>query len=194
MGFIEGSLAGSELSAKITRFVSSLIGVVLCVLLVFGVSADFKMGRSSLTTLLKATNIAVNLTLRNKLTGLTKNVVLLLFGPFRMKSCVVIGKRSKDRKAMTGIRVYCAALLSVSGGRVIVPGNALSGIAVAGMATESRQELRVGIKVSCGTSVRGTGSVLRSVLARSPSAERSRRVIMFMSRLTRDSIVVNFHI
>lgn len=167
---------------------------MLCVLLMFDVTARFNMGRSSVTTLLNATNMAMNLTLRNNLTGVTNKVVLLVFGPFRIKSCVVVTRRGKYRKAMCGVRVYCAALVSVSGGRVMVPGKALSNDVVAGMATESLHGLRVGMKVSCSSSVGGTGTVLRRVLRGSRSAGSSRKVIIFMSRLKRDTIIVNLHI
>lgn len=188
-GIMNGSVRESGTSIKIHRFISSVLGFKLCTLLVFVVTAGFNIRSSSMTTVVTSTNITVNLTLRKDLSGFTKNVLVLLLEPFTIKSCVVIGSR-KVRKAMGMVRVFCAGVAAVSGGAVIIPGDVLADGDLAGMATEPRHRLSLGMKVSCRSSLGGTGRVMRGLLLGSRSIVRSRRVGIFVSRLTSDDIIV----
>ncbi len=110
--------------------------------------------------LLTSYNITVNLTLRNSLTGFTKKLVVLVFRPFGIKSCV---RTTNRKKAIDRVAIICAILLAPSGGHVAVPGNSVAGTIVEGCSTRGAHHISLAFYTSCSYSVRGIGDVVLGI-------------------------------
>lgn len=122
-------LLGHSVSPSIGAFIKDLMGIILAVLLVVSIINTLNMRAASFTTLLTSTNITINVTLDNGLTGFTNKLVVLLFGPFGINSCV---RTRNANNAIGRVRVFRAVLTAPSGGVICVPGNSLDDNTIAG--------------------------------------------------------------
>lgn len=119
---VTGILRGQGVRADMRAFLGDLMGVLLGVMLTFTVVDGLKIRAADFTTLLTSTNITMNVTLSNGLSGFTNNLVVLIFGPFGMNSCV---SKPKMDNAVGRVRVFRAVLSALSGQVVCIPGKVL---------------------------------------------------------------------
>lgn len=143
------------------------------------------MRATSLVTILNTTNLTVNLTLRNSLSGFTTNILVVVFHPFGINSFV---RKNNAVNAIRRVRLFAAAVIAPRGTAIVIPGSGLKDSGVVGCATGSYHQTRTLINVDCDSSVSGTHRTVLRRLSRRPGVLGSPRPVMMITTLTSDDI------
>lgn len=190
-GTIGHLVVSHGVSTAITSFLSTLIH---CNVVTFALVTTLKhinMRATSIVTMLNTTNLTINLTLRKSLSGLTTNILLIVFHPFHTKRCISLNNMTN---AILDIRVFSAAVHATSNGVVIVPGNGVVTKGVVGFSHRPIHHGRFVVNITCSSSVSRIGRVLAGVVRSRSHVLGSHRVAIHLGRLNTSSVGFIIHI
>ena len=148
--FINGfrrTLERSKIEVSLLRFLSSLVGVLLKVLLVISVASMVGIEMTSFIAILGAAGLAVGLALQGTLANFAGGVLILLFKPYKVGDFI-------DAAGYTGtvshIQIFNTILKTPDNKTVIIPNGTLSNASITNFSTEPtrRVDMTFGIGYS----------------------------------------------
>jgi small conductance mechanosensitive channel len=143
MKYIRKGLERTDIDKDILPFVSSLIGVLLKIMLIFSVAGIVGIETTSFIALIGMIGLAIGMALQGTLGHLASGIMIMLFKPYRVGDLV-------DLQGQLGhveeIHIFNTIIKTLDNKRTIVP----NGIATSGVITNlsSHEYLRVDLNVA----------------------------------------------
>ncbi len=182
---------GRGLSPALRGFLYGIVGFKLCIVLTVSVVNALKVTVTSIVTILTSTNTTVTLTIGKTFSGLINNVVLLVFEPVDVSSFIRVNKGSN---AIRSIKVFCARLHAKSGLAIGMPGSVIISSVAIGCSEGSLHHLSLTLSITCNASVRGTGTIVTSILGFSTGTLGRPTPFIHVATVGRSSLRVAIHI
>ncbi len=148
--FVKGfrkTMERSKIDVSLIRFLSSLIGALLKILLAISVTSMIGVEMTSFIAILGAAGLAVGLALQGTLANFAGGVLILLFRPYKVGDFI-------DAAGYTGtvnhIQIFNTVLKTPDNKTIIIPNGVLSNASITNFSTESTR--RVDMKFGIGYS------------------------------------------
>ena len=132
------AMARSKVDVSLQKFLSSLLGILLKILLIISVASMVGIATTSFVAILGAAGLAVGLALQGSLANFAGGVLILLFKPFTVGD--VIDAQGYVGKVHT-IQVFNTILKTPDNKTIIIPNGPLSNGSITNFSTETRRRV-----------------------------------------------------
>jgi small conductance mechanosensitive channel len=151
----------SNIDISLRKFLSSLFGIILKVLLLISVASMIGIATTSFVAILGAAGLAVGLALQGGLANFAGGVIILIFKPFKVGDFI-------DAQGYMGtvneITIFTTVLKTPDNKTVIIPNGALSNGSMVNFSTEPRRRVDMVFGIGYGDSIEKTKSVLSKLV------------------------------
>lgn len=142
---VDRALDSAKVDATLTRFLHSIISVVLKLLLIVVFASMIGVETASLIAMLGAAGLAIGLALQGSLANFAGGVLILLFKPFKAGDIIESqGYLGRVRE----IQIFNTILLTLDNQRVIIPNSLLSNGCVTNLFCEETRRVDVTFGIS----------------------------------------------
>lgn len=117
--FAERAMVGAQLDHSLVKFLSSLAGIALKIMLIFSVAGMFGIATTSFIAMFSAVAFAFGMALQGNLGHLASGIMLLLFKPFKVGDLVEIG--SGKTGTVNEITAFNTVLKTLDNKRIFLP-------------------------------------------------------------------------
>lgn len=158
---VEKGLEGAKVDATLQRFLRSLIGVILKLVLVIVFASMIGVETASLIAMLGAAGLAIGLALQGSLANFAGGVLILLFKPFKTEDVI-------EAQGYLGrvheIQMFNTILLTLDNQKVVIPNALLSNGCVTNLFCEATRRVDITFGISYGDDVLEAKKLLQSIL------------------------------
>lgn len=152
----------SDYDAGLKKFLLSIAGAILKVLLVLAVLGNLGVETTSFAAVIAAAGLAVGMALQGSLSNFAGGVIIFLFKPFKVGDLI---EGQGEMGVVKEIDIFTTKLLTPENKLVIIPNGALSNGNITNYSEEGTLEIRHTIGVSYDADIKQTKAVLMKVLA-----------------------------
>ncbi len=147
----------SNVEISLRKFLSSLFGIILKVLLLISVASMIGIATTSFVAILGAAGLAVGLALQGGLANFAGGVIILIFKPFKVGDFI-------DAQGYNGtvheITIFTTILKTPDNKTVIIPNGALSNGSTVNFSTEPKRRVDMTFGIGYGDSIEKAKKVL----------------------------------
>lgn len=158
---INKAMERSNLEISLRKFLSSLFGILLKVLLLISVASMIGIATTSFVAIIGAAGLAVGLALQGGLANFAGGVIILIFKPFKVGDFI-------DAQGYMGtvheITIFTTVLKTPDNKTVIIPNGALSNGSMVNFSTESKRRVDMVFGIGYGDSIEKAKQVLKKLV------------------------------
>lgn len=127
-----------QVEISVSKFIMSLSGFALNILLIFMVAGILGVGTSSIVALVGSAGLALGLALQGSLSNLAGGVLILLLKPFRIGDYIIaLGEEG----TVENIDIFYTRILTTDNKVVVIPNGTISGANVTNTSTANERML-----------------------------------------------------
>jgi small conductance mechanosensitive channel len=158
---INRAMERSNLEVSLRKFLSSLFGILLKVLLLISVASMIGIATTSFIAIIGAAGLAVGLSLQGGLANFAGGVIILIFKPFKVGDFI-------DAQGYMGtvheITIFTTVLKTPDNKTVIIPNGALSNGSMVNFSTEPKRRVDMVFGIGYGDSIEKAKQVLKKLV------------------------------
>ena len=151
----------SKTDVSLRRFLSSLIGILLKVMLVISVASMIGIKMTSFIAILGAAGLAVGLALQGSLANFAGGVLILLFKPYKVGDFV---DAAGYTGTISGIHIFNTILKTIDNKTVIIPNGLLSNSSITNYSTEDTRRVDMTFGIGYSDNIKKAKEVLEELL------------------------------
>lgn len=160
---IRKTLRRREMDESLQKFLSSLIGWILKVMLFIAVLSQLGIESTSFIAVLGAAGLAVGLALQGSLSNFAGGVLIMLFRPFKVGDVI---NAQGELGSVKEIEIFTTKLITPQNRLVILPNGALSNGNIVNYTAEGFQKIFLTIGVSYDADIKQTKEVLLGAISK----------------------------
>ncbi len=145
----------------LTRFVHSLVGTGLKLVLLIAVAGMIGIQTTSFIAVLGAAGLAIGLALQGNLSNFASGVMILVFKPFKVNDVIDGGGHVGTVKE---IQIFTTVLTTADNRRVIIPNSALVSSAVTNITAEPTRRVDFTFGIGYGDDIDKAKAAIRSLI------------------------------
>jgi small conductance mechanosensitive channel len=158
---IRKSFEKREMDAALRRFLSSITGVLLKVMLLISVIGMMGVQMTSFIAILGAAGLAVGMALSGSLQNFAGGIIILLFKPFKVGDYIEAQGHSGS---VSEIQIFNTILKTPDNKTIIIPNGGLSTGSMINYSTESRRRVDFLFGIAYGDDVDKARAVLKKLI------------------------------
>ena len=147
----------SNVEISLRKFLSSLLGIILKVLLLISVASMIGIATTSFVAILGAAGLAVGLALQGGLANFAGGVIILIFKPFKVGDFI---EAQGYMGTVHEITIFTTVLKTPDNKTVIIPNGALSNGSMVNFSTEPQRRVDMVFGIGYGDSIEKSKAVL----------------------------------
>jgi small conductance mechanosensitive channel len=151
----------SALEISLRKFLSSLFGIILKVLLLISVASMMGIATTSFIAILGAAGLAVGLALQGGLANFAGGVIILIFKPFKVGDFI---EAQSYLGTVHEITIFTTILKTPDNKTVIIPNGALSNGSMVNFSTEQNRRVDMVFGIGYGDSIEKAKKVLTDLV------------------------------
>ncbi len=179
----------SNIEVSLRKFLRSLFGILLKVLLLISVASMIGIATTSFVAIIGAAGLAVGLALQGGLANFAGGVIILIFKPFKVGDFL-------DAQGYMGtvheITIFTTILKTPDNKTVIIPNGALSNGSMVNFTTEPRRRVDMVFGIGYGDSIEKAKQVLKKLVDSDPRVHQEPPPQIVVGELGDNS--VNFNV
>ena len=158
---VNRTMERSNVDVSLRKFLGSLIGITLKILLLISVASMIGIATTSFVAIIGAAGLAVGLALQGGLANFAGGVIILIFKPFKVGDFI-------DAQGYTGtvnaITIFTTILKTPDNKTVIIPNGALSNGSMVNFSTEPTRRVDMSFGIGYGDSIEKAKQVLKQLV------------------------------
>ena len=186
---MEKALDKSNVDESLKKFLGSLFGVILKILLLISVASMVGIETTSFIAIMGAAGLAVGLALQGGLANFAGGVLILLFKPFKVGDFI-------DAQGYTGsvreIQIFNTILKTPDNKTIIIPNGGLSSGNITNFSVEATRRVDMTFGIGYGDDLKKTKDVLNSIMNSDSRVLKDPAPMVVVSELADSS--VNFSV
>ncbi len=123
--FLEKVMANRGMDVSLRKFLGSLLGIALKVMLLFSVAGQFGVDTTSFIAIIGALMVGIGMALNGSIGHLASGVMLMIFKPFKVGDLVTIG--GGHTGTVEAINAFNTALATLDNKRIYVANSNVTG-------------------------------------------------------------------
>ncbi len=150
----------SSIEISLRRFLNSLFGILLKVLLLISVASMIGIATTSFVAIIGAAGLAVGLALQGGLANFAGGVIILIYKPFKVGDFL---EAQGYMGTVNEITIFTTILKTPDNKTVIIPNGALSNGSMVNFSTEPKRRVDMIFGIGYGDSIEKAKTVLRKL-------------------------------
>lgn len=151
-----------EIDLALHKFLMTLIGVALKVLLILSVVANLGIETTSFLAILGAAGLAIGLALQGSLSNFAGGIIILVLRPFRLGDWI---EAQGTSGTVTEISLFYTKLITFGNQLAIIPNGQLTNNNVINYSVLGKRRDNIVIKVSYGSNIGKAKEILTEIVA-----------------------------
>lgn len=175
--FNKRALERSSLDVGVSKFITSILRVVLFGVLILIVVDTLGFQTTSLLTIFGSGALAVGMSLQGSLANFAGGILLLVFKPFTIGDYIISG--SNEGKVVS-IEMLYTRLLTIDNKNIMIPNGTLSNSSIINVGAEGIRRLDIEIGISYESDLHKAKELLADIMSKNPDIfhDREERVIV----------------
>jgi small conductance mechanosensitive channel len=158
---INKAMEHSNVEPSLRKFLSSLSGILLKVLLLISVASMIGIATTSFIAILGAAGLAVGLALQGGLANFAGGVIILIFKPFKVGDFI---EAQGYMGTVNEITIFTTILKTPDNKTVIIPNGSLSNGSMVNFSTEPKRRVDMVFGIGYGDSIEKAKQVLKQLV------------------------------
>jgi small conductance mechanosensitive channel len=154
-------MARSGYDAGLQKFLRSLLGWTLKILLIIAILGNLGVETTSFAAILAAAGLAVGLALQGSLSNFAGGVLLMIFKPFKIGDVI---EAQGERGVVKEIEIFTTKLNTADNKEIIIPNGVLSNGNITNYSSEKYRRVDIVMGVSYDADIKHTKDVLLKVI------------------------------
>ena len=182
---LQRGMAAKEMDATVQRFLGSLIGIALKVVLLISVAAMIGVATTSFIAVLGAAGLAIGLALQGSLANFAGGVLIMTFRPYKVGDFI---EAQGHAGTVSEIQILHTILKRPDNKTIILPNGAVSNGTIMNASTESTRRLDMVFGIGYDDDIKRTKDVLQNLIDRDARILKDPKPAVFVSELANSSV------
>ncbi len=182
-------LDSSKVDESLKKFLGSLFGIILKILLLISVASMVGIETTSFVAIMGAAGLAVGLALQGSLANFAGGVLILMFKPFKVGDVI-------DAQGFTGkvhiIQIFNTILKTPDNKTIIIPNGGLSSGNITNFSSEPTRRVDMTFGIGYGDDIKKAKKVLNAIIQADDRVLKEPDPVIVVSELADSS--VNFSV
>ena len=177
----------------VIQFACSLAKILMYLLLVFSIAAQFGVTEASVAALIGSTGITLAMGLQGGLANMAGGIMILLFKPFVVGDYIIYNNGpSGCEGTVSRIDMCYTRLTTIDNKIVVIPNGTLSNSSVTNVTEKDERRLDVKVGISYQSDMKKAKDILERLLAAEPDIYHDREQAVFVDELGDSAIILGF--
>ena len=163
--FNKRALERSSLDIGVSKFITSILRVVLFGVLILMVVDTLGFQTTSLLTIFGSGALAVGMSLQGSLANFAGGILLLVFKPFTIGDYIISG--SNEGKVVS-VEILYTRLLTIDNKNIMIPNGTLSNSSIINVGAEGIRRLDIEIGISYESDLHKAKELLADIMSKNP--------------------------
>ncbi len=181
----------SSFEISLKKFLRSLLGILLKVLLLISVASMIGIATTSFVAIIGAAGLAVGLALQGGLANFAGGVIILIFKPFKVGDFI---DAQGHMGTVSEITIFTTILKTPDNKTVIIPNGALSNGSMVNYSTEQQRRVDMVFGIGYGDSIEKAKMVLKKLADADPRVHKEPAPQIVVGALGDNSVNFNFRV
>lgn len=175
---LKKSFIRANMDVGVEKFLISLIGICLNIVLLVVVISILGVETSSLAAMVGSAGITLGLALQGSLSNFAGGVLILVMKPFHIGDYIITNGMEG---CVTGIDIFYTKLLTGDNRKVVIPNGGLSNSNIINVTNEEVRRLDLAIRVAYDSNVPKVKALLTDIIKEEPLILEERSVNIYVS-------------
>ena len=181
----------SKMDASLQKFLSSLFGMTLKILVVISVISMLGVETTSFVAILGAAGLAVGFALQGSLSNFAGGVLILIFKPFKVGDFI---EGAGHAGSVHSIEVLATTLKTPDNKTIIIPNGQLSGSSIINYSTEEKRRVDFVFGISYGDDMAKAKNIIQSVVSADERIHKDPEPFIVVSNLGDSSVDITLRV
>jgi len=159
-------MASMEMDISLSKFLGSIIAIMLKVMLLFSVASMFGVDTTSFLAIIGALMVGVGMALNGTIGHFASGVMLMIFKPFKVDDLVTIG--GGQTGVVEAINAFNTTLKTLDNKRIIIANSNVTGNDITNISGQGTIGVELSYGIGYGDSIDKAREVIMSVGAKCP--------------------------
>ena len=175
----------AQIDLSLRRFLTSLIGVLLKIMLVISVASMVGIATTSFVAIMGAAGLAIGFALQGSLSNFAGGVLILFFKPFKVGDFV---ETQGYMGTVHSIQILNTVLKTPDNKTVIIPNGAVAGGSMTNFSTEARRRVDMVFGIGYGDDILKTKNTLKALIDKDQRILKDPEPVVVLSELGDSSV------
>ena len=177
----------------VIQFACSLAKILMYLLLVLSIAAQFGVTEASVAALIGSTGITLAMGLQGGLANMAGGIMILLFKPFVVGDYIIYNNGPAGCEGtVSRIDMCYTRLTTIDNKIVVIPNGTLSNSSVTNVTEKDERRLDVKVGISYQSDMRKAKGILEKLLEEEPDIYHDREQAVFVDELGDSAIILGF--
>ena len=181
----ERLMKSRDLDISLTKFLSSLLGIALKVMLLFSVIGMFGISTTSFLAIFSALMVGIGMALNGSLGHLASGVMLMIFKPFKVGDLVDL---NGNVGTVDAINAFNTTLATLDNKRIILGNTTVTSNTITNISGQGTVGVDMTFGIGYGDDIDKARSVIQSVIDRCPNILKEPSALIKVSQLNDSSV------
>ena len=179
-----------KVDRALSRFIGSLVSIILRILLLISVASMIGVETTSFIAMIGAAGLAIGLALQGSLANFAGGVLIMLFRPFRAGDWI---EAQGVSGSVDSIQIFHTTLKTADNKVVIVPNGALSNGHITNYSRESTRRAEIVVGIDYSSDIKRAREVLLDI-ANDPRVHRDPAPVVFVTGLGDNAVNLSMRV
>ena len=184
---INRSFERSSMDEGVHKFLISLIGISLNVLLIVAAISILGVQTTSLAAVIGSAGLTVGLALQGSLSNFAGGVLILIMKPFRMGDYIIA---NGVEGTVTSIDIIYTRLLTIDNRKVVIPNGGLANSNIVNVTNEEVRRLDLLIPVSYNCDIKQVKQILNNIVEKHELVLKEQPITIYVDSFMDSSISI----
>lgn len=193
LGFMKKFFDKTNMEISVSKFLMSLLKVVLYVILLVMVCARIGIETSSFIAIIGSVGLAVGLSLQGSLSNFAGGVLILIVKPFKVGDYIIDGGSGKEG-TVTKIDIFYTNLVTLDNKKIVIPNGAVANSTLVNVTAYDKRRVDFEIGISYESDISMAKEVIAQTAAKCPFVIQDEEIFAFVSNLDTNQVTLGLRV
>lgn len=188
---IKKSFNRTNLDEGVSRFLASVINIILHILLIILIAGFLGLETTSLAALVGSAGLAIGLSLQGSLANFAGGVLILILKPFTLNDYIVA---EGVEGTVTHIDIFYTRILTVDNKLVVIPNGKLSNAVITNVTNEPVRMIEFSIGIRYEEDIDRVRDILKKLADDNSMVLNDRKADIFVDSFGASAVMIGFRI
>lgn len=174
-----------DVDATLIPFLSSLVGVLIKILVLFSAAGMFGIEVTSFVAIFSALAFAIGMALQGNLSHMAAGIMMLIFKPFKVGDFIVTNGYSGTVKE---IQIFNTILTTLDNRIIIIPNGTITAAPLENLTMNALRKVPMTFGIGYGDDIDKARAVIQTVVDSCPEVDHSQSVDILVTELADSSV------
>lgn len=188
---IKKSFARTNLDEGVSRFLASVINIILHIILIIIIAGFLGLETTSLAALVGSAGLAIGLSLQGSLANFAGGVLILILKPFVLGDYIIA---EGSEGTVTHIDIFYTRILTIDNRLVVIPNGKLSNAVITNVTNEPVRRVDLSIGIQYEEDIDKVKEVLNKIAIADDMVLHDRGVDIYVDSFGASAVMIGFRV